>query len=83
MSGQRHTYTYRTGTATPLGRRSLSARSGRGPHRGGGLDVDDLNFADRPGDASRAFDEETYRRLREIKATVDSDGLFVAAHPVV
>ena len=29
-----------------------------------------------------AFDEETYRRLREIKATVDPDGLFVAAHPV-
>ena len=43
---------------------------------------DYLNFADRPGDASRAFDEETYRRLREIKATVDPEGLFVAAHPV-
>ena len=44
---------------------------------------DYLNFADRPGDASRAFDEETYGRLREIKAAVDPDGLFVAAHPVV
>jgi FAD/FMN-containing dehydrogenase len=42
-----------------------------------------LNFADRPSDASRAFDEETYARLREIKASVDPDGLFVAAHPVV
>jgi hypothetical protein len=44
---------------------------------------DYLNFADRPSDASRAFDQETYRRLREIKAAVDPDGLFVAAHPVV
>jgi hypothetical protein len=44
---------------------------------------DYLNFADRPSDASRAFDEETYARLREIKASVDPDGLFVAAHPVV
>jgi FAD/FMN-containing dehydrogenase len=44
---------------------------------------DYLNFADRPGDASRAFDEQAYGRLRQIKATVDPDGLFVAAHPVV
>ena len=44
---------------------------------------DYLNFADRPSDASRAFDQETYARLREIKATVDPDGVFVAAHPVV
>ena len=43
---------------------------------------DFLNFADRPSDASRAFDGDTYRRLREIKATVDPDGLFVASHPV-
>jgi hypothetical protein len=44
---------------------------------------DYLNFADRPSDASRAFDDETYRRLLEIKGAVDPDGLFVAAHPVV
>jgi Berberine and berberine like len=44
---------------------------------------DYLNFADRPSDASRVFDKETYARLREIKAAVDPDGLFVAAHPVV
>lgn len=41
-----------------------------------------LNFADRPGDASRGFDEDTYRRLREVRATVDPDGLFVASHAV-
>jgi hypothetical protein len=44
--------------------------------------TDYLNFADRPCDASRAFDEQTLRRLREIKAAVDPDGMFVAAHPV-
>jgi hypothetical protein len=44
---------------------------------------DYLNFADRPGDASKGFDEDTYRRLVEIKAAVDPDGLFVAAHPIV
>jgi hypothetical protein len=41
-----------------------------------------LNFADQPGDASGGFDEATYGRLREIKAAVDPNGLFVAAHPV-
>jgi FAD binding domain len=44
--------------------------------------TDYLNFADRPGDASRAFDEATLSRLREVKAAVDPDGMFVAAHPV-
>jgi hypothetical protein len=44
--------------------------------------TDYLNFADRPSDASRAFDADTYRRLLEVKAAVDPDGLFVAAHPV-
>jgi FAD/FMN-containing dehydrogenase len=44
--------------------------------------VDYLNFADRPSDASRAFDEQTYARLRAIKTSVDPNGLFVAAHPV-
>jgi len=44
--------------------------------------TDYLNFADRPSDASRAFDDETLARLREVKSSVDPDGLFVAAHPV-
>jgi hypothetical protein len=44
--------------------------------------ADYLNFADRPSDASKAFDHRTLERLREVKAAVDPDGLFVAAHPV-
>ena len=44
---------------------------------------DYLNFADQPRDASGAFDADTYARLREVKAAVNPDGLFVAAHPVV
>jgi hypothetical protein len=44
--------------------------------------TDYLNFADRPGDASRAFDEGTLARLRQIKSEVDPNGMFVAAHPV-
>jgi FAD binding domain len=44
--------------------------------------TDYLNFADRPGDASRAFDQATLSRLREVKSAVDPDGIFVAAHPV-
>jgi FAD/FMN-containing dehydrogenase len=43
---------------------------------------DYLNFADRPGDASKAFDAQTLGKLREIKASVDPDGMFVAVHPV-
>jgi hypothetical protein len=44
---------------------------------------DYLNFVDQPRDASGAFDADTYARLREVKAAVNPDGLFVAAHPVV
>jgi hypothetical protein len=42
-----------------------------------------LNFADRPCDGSQGFPADSWARLREIKAGVDPDGLFVAAHPVV
>jgi FAD binding domain/Berberine and berberine like len=41
-----------------------------------------LNFADRPGDASRAFDADTLARLRKIKDQVDPDNTFAAQHPV-
>lgn len=41
-----------------------------------------LNFADSPVDASAGFDEETYRRLREVKVRVDGDDLFRSNHPV-
>ena len=43
---------------------------------------DYLNLADRPGDASNAFPEATYARLREIRAQVDPAGMFKASHPV-
>ena len=42
-----------------------------------------LNFADRPSDGSRGFPADSYRRLLEIKAAVDPNGMFVAAHPIV
>ena len=44
---------------------------------------DYLNFADQPRDASGGFDPDTYARLLGVKAAVNPDGLFVAAHPVV
>jgi FAD/FMN-containing dehydrogenase len=43
---------------------------------------DYLNLADRRSDASGAFPEDTYRRLRDVKAKVDPDDLFLASHPV-
>ena len=43
---------------------------------------DYLNLADRPSDASAAFPEATYRRLRDVKARVDPDDLFRSSHPV-
>jgi hypothetical protein len=43
---------------------------------------DYLNLADRPADASNAFDQSTYARLREIRAAVDPEGMFVSSHPV-
>jgi len=36
----------------------------------------------RPGDASAAFDEDTYRRLSEVKGRLDPDDLFSSSHPV-
>ncbi len=43
---------------------------------------DYLNLADRPGDASAAFDEATYRRLGEVKRRLDPDDLVRSNHPV-
>jgi FAD/FMN-containing dehydrogenase len=40
------------------------------------------NFADVPTDAERLFDPQAYRRLREIRARVDPDGILLANHPI-
>ena len=41
-----------------------------------------LNFVERSFDASRAFDPESWRRLRQVKADVDPDALFLANHEI-
>jgi hypothetical protein len=41
-----------------------------------------LNFAETPGAAPAAFDEETYGRLREVKTRYDGGDLFQANHPI-
>ncbi|MGN0062876.1 MAG: FAD-binding oxidoreductase [Nocardioides sp.] len=41
-----------------------------------------LNFADSGGDAGRAFDRTAWQRLRELKAEVDAEGLFLGHHSV-
>jgi hypothetical protein len=42
-----------------------------------------LNFADRPSDGSKGFDAQAWSRLLDVKKSVDPNGLFLAAHPVV
>jgi FAD/FMN-containing dehydrogenase len=41
-----------------------------------------LNFKDRPGDASSAFDRDTYQRLTDVKTAYDPGDLIRANHPV-
>ena len=41
-----------------------------------------LNFVERPSDMSLAFDAETWRRLQEVKARVDPDGVFLSNHQI-
>ena len=41
-----------------------------------------LNFAEQPGSTPECFDEATYARLREVKATYDGGDLFRSNHPV-
>jgi FAD/FMN-containing dehydrogenase len=41
-----------------------------------------LNFVEERTDASRAFDAESWRRLRQVKADVDPGGLFLANHEI-
>ena len=48
------------------------------PHRAGQYP----NFVEEPADASGFFDEETWQRLREVKALYDSEDLFKGNHHV-
>ena len=48
------------------------------PYRSGSY----LNFEEEAADAASFFGEETYRRLRAVKADVDPDELFRANHPI-
>ena len=48
------------------------------PYRSGSY----LNFEEEAADAASFFGEETYRRLRAVKAAVDPDELFRANHPI-
>jgi Berberine and berberine like len=41
-----------------------------------------LNFKDRAGDASSAFIDDVYARLRDLKAAYDPEDLFRANHPI-
>jgi FAD binding domain/Berberine and berberine like len=41
-----------------------------------------LNFTERPGETSRMFSEETYRRLREVKSKYDRDNVIQANHEI-
>ncbi|WP_400999365.1 FAD-binding oxidoreductase [Agromyces sp. GXQ0307] len=41
-----------------------------------------LNFADRGVDVATGFDADAWARLVEVRRTVDSDGVFAAAHPI-
>lgn len=41
-----------------------------------------LNFAENPVDVSRSYPEETWRQLAGVRSAVDSDGTFLANHPV-
>jgi hypothetical protein len=40
------------------------------------------NFVEEPADASAFFDPETWRRLREVKASYDPDDLFKGNHHI-
>src|ERR671911_15537 len=41
-----------------------------------------MNFTERPGHTGRMFDDEVYRRLREIKSRYDPDNIIQANHEI-
>ncbi len=46
------------------------------------LDRAYLNFAENAVQTRRAYDEDSYRRLQDVRAQVDPTGLFLANHPI-
>jgi FAD/FMN-containing dehydrogenase len=40
------------------------------------------NFAESPADATRFYRDDSYARLRRLRAEVDPDGVIVANHPI-
>jgi hypothetical protein len=48
------------------------------PYRSGSY----LNFEEEAADPASFYGDETYRRLRDVKADVDPDELFLANHPI-
>ena len=60
-------------------RRSLHRVTGSlRPHRSGSY----LNFEEDPADPASFYSEDTYRRLRAVKAAVDPEELILANHPI-
>ena len=41
-----------------------------------------MNFTERPGNTGRMFDDDVYRRLREIKSRYDPDNIIQANHEI-
>jgi Berberine and berberine like len=41
-----------------------------------------MNFTERPGNTGRMFDDDVYRRLREIKSRYDPDNIVQANHEI-
>jgi FAD/FMN-containing dehydrogenase len=58
---------------------AAAAREALLPHASGS---EYLNFVEEDYDVSRAFSAESWRRLVQVKADVDPDGLFLANHQI-
>jgi len=41
-----------------------------------------MNFTERPGNTGRMFDDDVYRRLREIKSRYDPHNIIQANHEI-
>jgi FAD binding domain/Berberine and berberine like len=66
------------GAAEAIGAHLVRVREAMEPWAAGRY----LNFAEQPGTTADCFDEETFARLRDVKARYDGGNLFRANHPV-